>query len=554
MVVAGLLLVVLVGRAVQLQVVEGGWYAQRASGQQRVEVVTAAPRGAILDRAGYRMALTEQASTIGAVPALVTDRARVVAAVAEASGESPDVIMGRLEAPDASHVDLARQVPPAAAKRVQAMALDGLDFTPEHRRVYPSASAAPMIGATDLEGTGVAGLELQYDAILRGTNGLEVQTEDPGGNAINVISTQQMQRGKTISTSIDRQVQVEAEKVVAETRAQYRAKAVTAIVMVPATGEILAMASSPSPANGDYRQGTADELRLRALTDIYEPASTFKAVTIGAGLATGRITPNTPVDVGGTWKLYDGTLRDAHPNPGVKTASEALRISSNIGVAKLAYEHLSNPGARDIVLSQWINRFGFGKKTGIDLPGEAAGIVPAYKDWSGTSPLNIPIGHGIAVTPLQLAQFYATIANDGVQTTPHIVTRIDGQDPVAIKQHRVLSVRAARTLAVMLEGVVSDQGTGSAAEIPGYSVAGKTGTTKKIDKDGTYSKARYLAWFVGFAPVKNPRVVTLIMVDQPRGGRYYGGEVAGPAFATLTERSLIALGAPPDRSITTTTG
>jgi len=535
-----------------MQIVDGGWYANRATSQHRVELVTTAPRGAILDRDGYRLALTEQASTIGATTSLITDPARVVAAIAEASGESPDVIMKRLETKGPAHVDLARQVPEAAAKRVEAMGLKGLDFTAEDRRVYPSAIAAPLIGVTDLEGKGLAGLELQYDKVLRGTNGLEVRTEDPGGNAINVISSQTMRPGHTISTGLDRQIQIEAESVTAETRATYHAKAVTAIMMDPKTGEILAMASAPAPKNGDYRQATADQVRLRAITDVYEPGSTFKAVTMGAGLSTGRISPNTPVDVGTTWQLYDGILHDSHPNPGVKTATEALRISSNIGVAKLAYEHLSTPGARDSVLSQWIDRFGFGMPTGIDLPGEVAGIVPAYKNWSGTSPLNIPIGHGVAATPIQIAQLYATIANGGVQTTPHVVTRIDGQGPVGLQQKRIMPARAAHTLAGMLEGVVSDQGTGSAAQIPGYSVAGKTGTTKKIDKSGVYSDHRYLSWFVGFAPVVHPRVLTLIMVDEPHGGQYYGGEVAGPAFAKLTERALIALGVQQDRPSTAT--
>ncbi len=554
LIAAGLFLAVCLVRAVQMQVVDGGFYATKASGQHRAEIVTPAQRGAILDRDGYRLALTEEASTIGATPSLVTDPARLVAAVSQASGESPDTIMQRLNATGVSHVDLARQVPEARAKAVEALKLQGLDFTPEQRRVYPSAIAAPLIGVTDLQGKGVAGLELSYDRILRGRAGLEIRTSDPAGNAISVIRDQQMQPGRTISTGIDRQVQTEAEAVVADTRLQYHAKAVTAIVLQPTTGEILAMASAPLPRNGDFRQGTADQLRLRGITDQYEPGSTFKAVTMGAGLSTGRITPSTKVDVGTEWQLYDGTLHDSHPDPGVKTATEALRVSSNIGVAKLAYEHLSSPGHIDSVLSQWIDRFGFGMPTGIDLPGEVTGTVPQYGQWSGTSPLNIPIGHGVAATPIQIAQLYATIANDGVQIQPHVVTRIDGQGPVEAPRKRIMPARAARTLAQMLEGVVSDQGTGSAAAIPGYSVAGKTGTTKKINNDGTYSDSRFLSWFVGFAPVTHPKVLTLIMVDEPHGGQYYGGEVAGPAFAKLTARALTALGAQMDQPGTAATG
>lgn len=546
------LLGVCLARAVQMQVVEGGFYDGRASGQHRVEIAIPAQRGAILDRDGYRLAMTESSSTIGATPSLVADPARVVAAVAQASGESPDTIMRRLNAEGVQHVDLARQVPAARVKRVRALGLAGLDFTPDERRIYPSALAAPVIGVTDGDGKGLAGLELQYDAVLRGRDGLEIRTADPGGNEIRATQARAMVPGRTLSTGIDRQVQTDAERVVADTRAKYRAKAVTAIVLQPGTGEIVAMASSPAPANGDYRQGTPNQLRLRAITDQYEPGSTFKAVTIGAGLATGRIKPTTRVEVGDAWQLYDGVLHDAHPDPGVKTATEALRVSSNIGVAKLAYEHLSSPGHPDSVLSQWIDRFGFGAPTGIDLPGEVPGTVPAYGQWSGTSPLNIPIGHGIAATPLQIAQLYATIANDGVAVRPHVVTRIDGQGPVRAERRRLMPAGAARRLAQMLEGVVSDQGTGSAAAIAGYSVAGKTGTTKKIDADGTYSDSRYLAWFVGFAPVRNPKVLTLIMVDEPKGGAYYGGDVAGPAFSTLTSRALTALGAQMDRPDTAT--
>ena len=554
LIAAGLLLAVCLGRAVQMQVLDGAFYESRASGQHRNEIVRPAQRGAILDRDGYRLALTQEASTVGATPTLVTDPARLIAAVAEASGESPDTIMQRLNAEGVSHVDLAREVPQDQVRRLEAMKLDGLDFAPAQRRVYPSAIAAPLIGVTDVEGKGVAGLELQYDEILRGRDGLEVRTSDPAGNAISVTREREMQPGRTISTGIDRQVQTEAEAVVAETRVQYRAKAVTAIVLQPTTGEMLAMASAPAPKNGDFREGTNEQLRLRGITDQYEPGSTFKAVTLGAGLATGRITPNTKVEVGSSWQLYDATLRDSHPDPGIKTATEALRTSSNIGVAKLAYEHLSSAGNRGSVLSQWIDRFGFGMPTGIDLPGEVPGTVPAYGQWSGTSPLNIPIGHGIAATPIQIAQLYATIANDGLQIQPHVVTRIDGQGPVQVPRKRIMSARSARALAQMLEGVVSDQGTGSAAAIPGYSVAGKTGTTKKLDNDGTYSDRRYLSWFVGFAPVRNPKVLTLIMVDEPHGGQYYGGEVAGPAFAKLTARALTALGAQMDQPSAATAG
>jgi cell division protein FtsI (penicillin-binding protein 3) len=546
---AGLCFVVLFGRVVHLQIVQGDDFAARAAGQHQSEIVTLAPRGAILDRDGYHLALSEQARTIGATLSEVEDRARVVSAVAEASGESPDTIMRRLDAEDVVHVDLARQVPPAQAKRVEEMEIPGLDFVAEERRVYPSGMAAPVIGVVDLEGQGLAGLELQYDEILRGQHGIDVRVRDPGGNTISTTRVQEMQRGRTITTGLDRDIQRAAEDIIAATMQRNRAKSVTAIVLEPTTGQVLAMASAPGPPQGDFRRGRPNQLRLRALTDVYEPGSTFKAVTVGAGLATGRLKPSTPVDVGLEWTLYDATLKDSEPNPGRKTTAEALGTSSNIGIAKLAYDHLSDERGRDAILADWIPKFGFGEPTGIDLPGEVGGIVTPFEKWSGTTPLNIPIGHGIATTPLQIAQVYATIANDGVARRPHLVTRIEGEPPVEIPSERVLPAKAARQLKRMLEGVVSDTGTGAAASIPGYSVAGKTGTTKKIDPDGTYSDSRYLAWFVGFAPVKNPRVVTLVMVDEPGRGGYYGGDVAGPAFGALTARALVDLGVPQDRPV-----
>lgn len=549
LVLSGIAFVLLFGRVVQLQIVQGGDLSARAAGQQTSEIVTLAPRGAILDRDGYHLALSEQARTIGATQSEVVDPARVISAVAEASGESPDVILERLQAEDVVHVDLARQVPPAQAKRVEEMELEGVDFVDEERRVYPSAMASPMIGVVDLEGNGLAGLELQYDDVLRGTDGIELRVRDPAGNTISQTRIQDVQRGRTITTGIDRDIQRAAEEIIMATLKRNRAKSVTAIVLEPSTGQVLAMASVPGPPEGDFRQGNAEQLRLRALTDVYEPGSTFKAVTVGAGLATGRLKPTTKVDVGLEWTLYDATLTDSEPNPGTKSTAEALRASSNIGIAKLAYDHLSDERGRDAILADWIGKFGFGKVTGIDLPGEVPGIVTPFKDWSGTTPINIPIGHGIATTPLQIAQVYATIANDGVLRRPHLVTRIEGEPPVEIPKERILPAKSARQLRNMLEGVVSDEGTGAAASIPGYSVAGKTGTTKKIEDDGTYSDSRYLAWFVGFAPVKNPRVVTLVMVDEPGRGGYYGGDVAGPAFSALTSRALVDLGVPQDRPL-----
>ena len=286
-----------------------------------------------------------------------------------------------------------------------------------------------------------------------------------------------------------------------------KAKGVTAVILDPATGGVLAMASSPGPGADGYRKATAEEQRIRAITDQYEPGSTFKAVTVAAGLAERRFGPLTTIDVPPVFKLYEYPISDAHPNPSTMTVADILKVSSNVGTARLAYEYLSgSKGDADHgrLLARWIDRLGFGARTGIDLPGETAGAVLPYNRWSGTSILNIPIGYGTAVTPIQLASLYATIANGGVAVRPHLAARVGERPPLKPKAERLLPERVAKQLTQMLVGVVQEDGTGHQAAIPGYTVAGKTGTTKKIDADGTYSDTRYVAWFVGFAPAHAP--------------------------------------------------
>jgi len=547
-----LFLLVALARAVQLQAVDHPAFAARALDQHRTTITLHAARGEIVDRRGRRLAVSEEAVTIGAYPREISQRTRVAVAVANATGQDPGLLADRLRNTKALHIDLVRQADPEAAQALKDKNIRGLTFTPEERRVYPSGIAAQVIGTVDIESKGLAGLENEYDGVLRGRDGREEHVRDPQGDTISVVSSQPAHQGETLALTLDRDIQAIAEEVLRRTQETSKAKGVTAVILDPSTGGVLAMASSPGPGADGYRKATADEQRIRAITDQYEPGSTFKAVTVAAGLAEKRFGPLTRIEVPSVFKLYEYPLVDADPDPGTKTVADILKVSSNVGTARLAYEYLGGSrGDSDHgrLLAKWIDRLGFGARTGIDLPGETAGAVLPYNRWSGTSILNIPIGYGTAVTPIQLASLYATIANGGIAVRPHLAARVGDRPPIQPKAKRLLPERVAKQLTQMLIGVVQEDGTGHQAAIPGYTVAGKTGTTKKIDPDGTYSDSRYVAWFVGFAPASHPKVVTLVMVDEPQGDRYYGGEVAAPAFAELTSRALLALGVQRDRSI-----
>ncbi len=543
-------------RAAQLQVVRHGELAERARGQQEATIVLHASRGDILDRSGQRLAISQEGVTVGADVALIADARRTARAIVRAIPSADvDELTARLEAPGVLHVDLVRQADPDQAAILRKLKLPGVTFTPEERRIYPAGVAGQVLGIVDIDGAGQEGIEARYERVLHGEDGAEVRVRDPQGETISVARTTPAKPGQPVWLTIDRGIQADVERLIAETHRASRAKSVTALVLDPKTGGILAVASSPGPGPGaeGYRAADPEARRLRAFTDQYEPGSTFKAVTLSAGLSLGRLTPSTTVEVSPSWTLYDRTLTDAHPLPtGAYPISEIIKVSSNIGTAKAAYEHLSGPGAADKgeFLAPFIDRVGFGKPTGVDFPGESAGTVKPYASWSGVEIMTVPIGHGIAVTPAQLGAFYAALANGGKRVCPHLVERIGDTDQRAAcagRGERLFPAKTARQMTQMLAGVVSGDGTGTAAAIPGYSVAGKTGTTKKIDDDGTYSSSRYVAWFVGYAPTTNPRVVTLVMVDEPQGEARFGGQVAAPAFAQITSRALLGLGVRQDR-------
>jgi cell division protein FtsI (penicillin-binding protein 3)/stage V sporulation protein D (sporulation-specific penicillin-binding protein) len=509
-----------------------------------------ATRGAIVDRNGAPLALSEHAVTIGAYVPLPTGDAQTVArVVATALGVAPDAVYRRLVGVPRAHIDLARQVDAGVAGRLQALHLGALTFVREDKRVYAGNLALPIIGTTDIDGKGIAGIERSYDRVLRGDDGSERFQQSARGDATSPIDLQAPRNGARVQLALDSQLQGDMEATVAATLRATRADGVIALTLDVRTGGILAMASAPGPGAaatyGDVPSADVGLLRLRALTDRYEPGSTFKTVTVAAGLDRGVITPRTKFKVPGCLHLYDRWICDSHPHGTERlTVADILRVSSNVGAVEIARDRLSGRGEAQhgLYFAPYVQRFGFVGATGVDLPGESAGLVPSYRSWSGTTIGNIPFGQGLAVTPLQLASFYAMIANYGVWTQPHVVSQISDQ-LIAPRRVRMLRSATARQLIRMLEDVVTTEGTGVKAAIDGYTVAGKTGTTQKVI-GGTYSKSEFIASFVGFAPAQAPRVVTMVLVDNPRRGSHFGGDVAAPVFSQLMSRALHVLGVP----------
>jgi cell division protein FtsI (penicillin-binding protein 3)/stage V sporulation protein D (sporulation-specific penicillin-binding protein) len=541
---------------VQIQAIEASELRGRADAQQQ-EVVTLEPaRGEILDRAGQPLAVDEPARTIVAYPKLVRDRLAAAAYVAQqlhrrkaARREAVARYMEAMATPGAVQVTLERQVTTAKAERVLAPEVRGIDAIPEDRRSYPAHSvAAQLLGFTDIDGHGRpngAGLEYALDEVLSGRPGQEVVVRDAAGARLNTVALRKPVAGKDVRLTIDRAIQGDVQEILAATARRWRARSATAVVLDPRTGEVLALATAPAYDNNDVHELPPKELArrtpLRAVQDQFEPGSTFKVVTMSAALASGRVYPQMRFnDLPPELKVADRTIHDAEDRGPVDlTASQILRHSSNVGTVTIAQI------VGRVIIHDWIRRFGFGETT-LGLPGETAGIVLAPDDWSGSSIGNIPIGQGIAVTAVQMAQLYATIANGGVRVEPHVIRRI-GDGPVTRpEQRRVVPPEANAQLVDMLKGVVSDDGTGTAAAVPGYTVAGKTGTAEKPDGKGGYSDTDYVASFVGFLPADDPRAVVMVAVDSPRGN-IYGGAVAAPAFAEIAQMLVRALSIPPDR-------
>ena len=551
-VVLGLVFALLLGvalvRAFWLQVVNGNAYAAMAVRQHRETVVVAAGRGTIFDRNGDPLAIGEQMTTIYANPRQVDDPRGVALDAGKDLGLQPTAIYPLLTDRSRGFVYLARKADPEKAAKLEKLDLPGLGFYPEELRTYPQDSvAAQVLGYAGTDNHGLEGLEKSLDQVLAGHPGSETIVKDPLGRALDVVSNKPATPGKNVRLTIDDQIQANAESILGSTVRRFGAKSATAIVLDPYSGAILAMAVAPGFDANRFGTTNPDRRRNRAVTDTYEPGSTFKLVTISAALEDHFVTPKTSFVLPPTIHVADRVIHDAEPRGTERlTVRQILEHSSNVGTVTIA-ERLG-PGR----LASWVSRYGFGKPTGIDFPGESPGFALPLDQWSGSTIGTVPIGHGISVTPLQMARAYAAIANGGVLVQPHLVERIDGRLVRHRHGHRVVSREVSAEMMSMLRSVVLE-GTGTEAAIPGYTVAGKTGTAAKVDPDGRYSTSRYVASFVGMVPATKPRVVIMVMVDEPHAS-IWGGTVAAPAFQQIARFNLQHLEVPPDAPQTAAAG
>jgi len=528
-------------RAGWLGIVKADTLQSAAATQQTANIVVPARRGTITDANGIELAVSQPAQTIAATPYLIDDAPKVAVKLASILRKPQDKLLRKLARRDTGFVYLARRVPPRRALRAEKLKIEGLQFIPEYSREYPRDwMAAQLLGNVGTDGSGLSGLEYRLDKSLRGRDGERRLVRDALGDTIELREDQRTAPGEDVRLTLDAAIQDHTEEVLAQLGERWQPKGATALVMDPRDGSILALANWPRVNANKLYEAPDYAMTNRATGATYEPGSTFKAFTVAGALEDGKVTPTTPFSLPPVLQVADREISDAHPR-GWETRDVAgiLKESSNVGAALIG----RRLGARRF--DQWVRRFGFGAKTGVDLPGEESGIVLSYDDYSGSTAGNMAMGQGLAVTPMQMSAAYAAIANGGILRPPHVVASVGGRKPPVPKGKRIISERTAASVRKMLEGVLGPGGTASGAAIDGYELGGKTGTAEKPDENGGYSKTKFVASFVGFAPAAHPRLLVAVMVDEPKGD-IYGGTVAGPAFKDITSFALTNLRIAPE--------
>jgi cell division protein FtsI/penicillin-binding protein 2 len=535
-----LLLVLAAGRTLYLGELHSGRLRQAARSQQVTYEALPAQRGTITDRNGVDLALSEPAQDISATPYLVKDPLNAARRLAPLLGRDEQGILAKLSE-HRGFVYLARSLPADRAQAVAHLKIEGIQGTPTMRRVYPRGTlAAQVLGIVGAEGHGF-GLEYGLAPILAGEAGERRVVSDAIGQPVSISDVRRERPGAEVSLTLDANIQQRSEDVLGAVGRIFHPKDATAIVMDPRTGAILAMANWPQVNANDPGAAPAAALENRAVAFNYEPGSTFKSFTVSGALQEGRITPDTGFEISDQIRVADRTIHDDTEHAGESlTTAQILAQSSNVGAVKIGLlEGASN-------FSRWVRRFGFGARTDVGLPGEEIGLVPPLARYSGSSMGNLPIGQGESVTPIQMASAYAAIANGGVLRPPHIVRSIDGHATREPAGRRVISAATAAEVRQMLRGVLKPGGTASEVAIPGYALAGKTGTANKVDPlTGEYSKSAYVASFMGFAPASDPKLLCAVIIDEPQSGSIYGGVVAAPAFGQIMGFALPYMGIPP---------
>jgi cell division protein FtsI (penicillin-binding protein 3) len=534
-----ILFLMVIGRALWLQGVQGAELASEAAYQQTDVITVPGLRGSVLDRHGNALASSEDAATIYATPYQVKNPGQTADKLASILDEDKEELLESLTA-ESGFSYVAKKVDTPTAARIARLELPGIGQQPDSRRSYPQGPlAAQVIGAVGSENEGLNGLEAGEEDVLRGTDGERRIVNDALGEPIRLETVSDASDGESIQLTLDPAIEAETERALARVGETYAPKGATAIVMDPQTSQILAMANWPPFDPNDLEDASPEDMMNRATGFNYEPGSTFKAFTVAAALEEKVVSPTSSFTLEPTIQVADRVIEESHPR-GTETLSvgEILAHSSNVGAVTIGLQLGSER------FSRWINRFGFGRPTGVQFPGEEQGLVPALDDYSGSTMGNLPMGQGLSVTPMQMMAGYAAIANGGMLRRPQLIEKV-GEEPVEEPSgRRIISSEVAAEVREMLEGVLAPGGTASEVSVPGYTLAGKTGTAQ-VAEDGTYSETKFVASFMGFAPAQNPRLLAAVIVDQPQGD-IYGGSVAAPAFGEIAEFALGYLGVPPE--------
>ena len=528
---------VVVGRAFWLQGVQGSSLASQAVYQQTEVVTVPGLRGDLLDRSGNKLAASEDAATIYATPYQVKNPPQAAAQLAPILKQPKGEVLEALSA-EGGFSYVAQKVDLATAARVEALDLEGIGELPDSRRTYPQGEmSGQVIGAVGSENEGLTGLEAGEEDVLGGSDGERRIVNDALGDPIRLETVEEAEDGEDIQLTLDPVIQRETERALAGVGETYSPKGATAIVVDPRSSEVLAMANWPPVDPSNLEEATNEDLLNKATGFTYEPGSTFKAFTVAAALEEKTVTPTSEFVLPPVLQVADRTIEDSHPR-GTETMSVAtiLAHSSNVGAATIGL------GLGAEKFDRWIHRFGFGRPTGIQYPAEEQGLLLDLDEYSGSTLGNEAMGQGLSVTPIQMVAGYSAIANGGMLRPPQLIKQV-GDEPVEEpKGRRVISPQVSSEIREMLEGVLAPGGTASEVSVPGFTLAGKTGTAE-VAENGEYSDTKYVASFIGFAPAQNPQLLAAVIVDQPQG-EIYGGSVAAPAFGQIAEFALPYLGVP----------
>lgn len=540
-----LLFAAILFRAFQLQVLDSPELKQLAARQHRKVMTVQSKRGDIFDRNLKELAVSVEVDSIFVQPKKMTSSREAIAALSQVLGMDREDVEDKLESGE-NFVWVKRRVDLTEDQRKLITSIEGLGIIKESRRYYPNRQlASNLIGFTGLDAHGLEGVERHYDEMLRGSSSKLVRDKDATGRLLlfeDLDKTVPLQ-GMEVELTIDKTIQYIAEKELKKAVDRTNAKGGTAVVMDPRTGEVLAMASMPTFDPNDAGRYSAGSMKNKAITDVYEPGSIFKLFLISAALEEKVIKPADSIYCeNGKYKVFNRVFHD-HEDYGWLNIYEIMKYSSNIGTAKIG-ERLGK--AR---VYKYVKDFGFGSKTGIDLPGEVSGIFRHHNNWSKVTLHTVSFGQGVSATGIQLVTALSSIANGGFLMKPYIVKSVKDQSGRVISQthpvvvRRVVSEETARKMTEMLIGVTQEGGTGTKAALGDFEVAGKTGTAQKVDPNSRgYARGAFMASFFGFVPAKNPRLAIIVSVDEPRGAEYYGGQVSAPVFREIARQSLAYLG------------